>query len=120
MRFKSWGHHIHYDLEFRGWSVAESRRYAWKRKSDYAHFGAVAVGLELVPIFNLLFMWTNAVGAALWVADEYEERERITQSQTPSTEGLLSENPYDARSPPTTAASTTTLYPDESSYLVHK
>ncbi|KAG2183223.1 hypothetical protein INT43_006227 [Umbelopsis isabellina] len=117
---KIWGHHIHYDLEFRGWSVAESRRYAWKRKSDYAHFGAVAVGLELVPIFNLLFMWTNAVGAALWVADQYEERERITKSQTPSTEGLLSENPYDARSPPTTSASATTLYPDESTYLVHK
>jgi hypothetical protein len=107
-------------LEFRGWSVSESRRYAWQRKSEYATFGAVAVALELIPIFNLLFMWTNAVGAALWVADQYEENERKIASQTPSTEGLITPDTYGKRPPPTAEPSAATLYPDESTYLVHK
>ncbi|KAI9285869.1 hypothetical protein BC943DRAFT_277595 [Umbelopsis sp. AD052] len=115
-----WGHHIHYDLEFRGWTVAESRRYAWQRKSEYASFGAVAVALELIPFFNLFFMWTNAVGAALWVADQYEENERALASQSPSIEGLLSPEPYGRTAPPTAAPSAATLYPDESTHLVHK
>lgn len=115
----SWGHHIHYDLEFRGWTVSESRRYAWQRKSEYANFGAIAVALELIPIFNLLFMWTNAVGAALWVADQYEENERKIASQTPSVEGLTTLDPYGRRAP-TAEPSAATLYPDESTYLVHK
>lgn len=72
----SWGHHIHYDLEFRGFSVGDSRRFAWKHKESYCSFGTVAVALELIPIFNLLFMWTNVVGAALWVGDKYEKNER--------------------------------------------
>ncbi|CAO3658614.1 unnamed protein product [Umbelopsis vinacea] len=107
-----WGHHIHYDLEFRGWTVSESRRYAWQRKSEYANFGAIAVALELIPIFNLLFMWTNAVGAALWVADQYEENERKIASQTPSVEGLTTLDPYGRRAP-TAEPSAATLYPDE-------
>ncbi|KAI9470465.1 hypothetical protein BDB00DRAFT_862580 [Zychaea mexicana] len=71
-----WGQHIHYDIEFRGFSVSESRRYAWQNRGAYCSFGVVAVALELVPIFNLLFMWTNVVAAALWVADKYEKNER--------------------------------------------
>ncbi|KAG0176261.1 hypothetical protein DFQ29_006338 [Apophysomyces sp. BC1021] len=71
----AWGHHIHYDLEFRGFTVSESRQYAWRKRASYSSFGAVAVALELVPFFNLLFMWTNVVGAALWAADNYERNE---------------------------------------------
>jgi uncharacterized protein involved in cysteine biosynthesis len=72
----SWGHHLHYDLEFRGFSVSDSRSFAWRHKGQYCNFGVVAVALELVPLFNLLFMWTNVVGAALWVGDKYEKNER--------------------------------------------
>ncbi|KAI9263701.1 hypothetical protein BY458DRAFT_575317 [Sporodiniella umbellata] len=90
-RFKSWGHHIHYDLEFRGLNVSQSRRLAWKSRSAYCQFGAVAVALELVPLFNLLFMWTNVVGAALYVGDKYEKNERIIARHTrkPSGYGSL-------------------------------
>ncbi|KAI7879130.1 hypothetical protein K492DRAFT_164102 [Lichtheimia hyalospora FSU 10163] len=76
-----WGQHIHYDLEFRGFSVSDSRRYAWKNRSSYCSFGVVAVALEIVPLFNLLFMWTNVVGAALWVADKYEKNEKEIAKQ---------------------------------------
>ncbi|RCI04802.1 hypothetical protein CU098_000085 [Rhizopus stolonifer] len=77
-----WGHHIHYDLEFRGLSVGQSRRLAWKHRSAYCQFGTVAVALELVPFFNLLFMWTNVVGAALYVGDRYEKNERNIAKNT--------------------------------------
>jgi hypothetical protein len=72
---------IHYDLEFRGFSIAESRRHAWQHREEYCAFGVVAVALELVPLFNLIFMWTNIVGAALWIADEYERNERNIAKQ---------------------------------------
>ncbi|CEG67875.1 hypothetical protein RMATCC62417_04232 [Rhizopus microsporus] len=93
-----WGHHIHYDLEFRGLGVSESRKYAWQHRSAYCQFGTVAVALELIPLFNLLFMWTNVVGAALYVGDKYEKNERdIIRRQNSagnaSTEALVVGHP---------------------------
>ncbi|OAQ33987.1 hypothetical protein K457DRAFT_148133 [Linnemannia elongata AG-77] len=72
----TFGIRFHYDAEIRNMPVSQSRREAWARKSEYTSFGAVAVGLEMIPIANLLFMWTNIVGCALWVADEIEKEER--------------------------------------------
>ncbi|OBZ84733.1 Sulfate transporter CysZ [Choanephora cucurbitarum] len=92
-----WGHHLHYDLEFRGFSVGDSRSYAWRHKADYCQFGAVAVALELVPFFNLIFMWTNVVGAALWVGDKYEKNEREIakrQQRTHSASNEIVISPY--------------------------
>ncbi|KAF9133357.1 hypothetical protein BGW39_009954 [Mortierella sp. 14UC] len=117
----TFGIRFHYDAEIRNKPLAQSRREAWGRKSEYTSFGAVAVGLEMIPIANLLFMWTNIVGCALWVADEIERDERhqrqIAQDQLQqqeqqqqqlqsagsiiSTPESLSSSSY---SPPTTAA----------------
>ncbi|RUS12701.1 hypothetical protein BC937DRAFT_87227, partial [Endogone sp. FLAS-F59071] len=72
----TWGHMIHYDLEFLSLTVLESRHRAWARRHEYVSFGAVCVALELVPIAGLLFMWTNVVASALWVVDEIEEEEK--------------------------------------------
>ncbi|KAG0742439.1 hypothetical protein G6F61_008893 [Rhizopus arrhizus] len=87
-----WGHHIHYDLEFRGLSVSQSKSIAWKHRQAYCQFGTVAVALELIPLFNLLFMWTNVVGAALYVGDKYEKNEKEImnrQNASISTEALV-------------------------------
>nr|CAG8506331.1 3927_t:CDS:2 [Entrophospora candida] len=65
----TWGHQIHYHLEIKHWSVNQSRKFAWRNREDYIEFGAIAVALELIPILNLVFFWTNVVGAALWTAD---------------------------------------------------
>jgi hypothetical protein len=73
----SWSHHLHYDLEFRGLKVSESSKKAWQEKWAYAHFGAVACALELVPILNILFVWTNFIGSALWIADVYEKEHKV-------------------------------------------
>ncbi|KAG0325343.1 hypothetical protein BGZ99_000757 [Dissophora globulifera] len=77
----TFGLRFHYDVEIRNISVAQSRREAWSRRSEYSGFGSIAVALEMIPIANLLFMWTNIVGCALWVADEIEKEERRQQRQ---------------------------------------
>lgn len=59
-------------MEIKGLKVGESYKSAVKNKWHYVSFGSVAFGLELIPVFNIFFMWTNIVGAALWIADEYE------------------------------------------------
>ncbi|CAG8543842.1 439_t:CDS:2 [Diversispora eburnea] len=57
-------------------SIKESRKLAWKNRKDYILFGIVAVALELIPIANFIFFWTNVVGAALWTSDIIIEERR--------------------------------------------
>ncbi|KAG0099987.1 hypothetical protein BGZ93_004913 [Podila epicladia] len=86
----TFGLRFHYDAEIRNISVLQSRKEAWERRSE---FGSVAVGLEMIPLANLLFLWTNIVGAALWVADEIEKEEaRLQQEQSSSS--LIPQQPY--------------------------
>ncbi|KAF9360394.1 hypothetical protein BGX26_009519 [Mortierella sp. AD094] len=80
----TFGLRFHYDVEIRNLSVNQSRQEAWKRKHEYMGFGAVAVGLEMIPIANILLVWTNIVGSALWVADEIERDEIQLQQETSS------------------------------------
>ncbi|KAI1319270.1 hypothetical protein EDD11_004407 [Mortierella claussenii] len=77
----TFGIRFHYDAEIRNLSVSESRKQAWRRRREYTGFGSIAVALEMIPIANLLFMWTNIVGCALWVADEIEREERREQER---------------------------------------
>ena len=63
----------------------------------------MAVGLEMIPLANLLFVWTNIVGSALWVADEIEKEEaRLQQEQSSSS--LIPQQPY-RDSPPSSTPS---------------
>jgi uncharacterized protein involved in cysteine biosynthesis len=75
-------------LEFRGFSVQDSRAFAWRHRSAYCNFGTVAVALELVPLFNLLFMWTNVVGAALYAGDKYIKNEKTIAANNSSGSSL--------------------------------
>ncbi|KAF9206508.1 hypothetical protein BGZ49_002325 [Haplosporangium sp. Z 27] len=77
----TFGLRFHYDVEIRNISVMQSRREGWQRKDEYMGFGAVAVGFEMIPIANILFVWTNIVGSALWVADEIERDEALAQQE---------------------------------------
>ncbi|KAI8367475.1 uncharacterized protein BYT42DRAFT_648511 [Radiomyces spectabilis] len=74
---KCWSHFIHYDVDFRGMTAKESLRFAWNHRKSYCLFGTVAVALELVPVANLIFVWTNIVGAALWAGDNFEKAEQL-------------------------------------------
>ncbi|GJJ73381.1 CysZ protein [Entomortierella parvispora] len=75
---------FHYDVEIRYISVLQSREEAWARRQEYTSFGSVAFALEMIPLANLFFMWTNIVGAALWVADEIEKEESRLQNLSSS------------------------------------
>ncbi|KAF9582742.1 hypothetical protein BGW38_010822 [Lunasporangiospora selenospora] len=80
----TFGIRFHYDSDIRNIPVGQSRREAWKRRSEFVGFGSMAVMLEMIPIANLFFMWTNIVGCALWVADEIEKQE---QAPRPISQG---------------------------------
>ncbi|KAF9975327.1 hypothetical protein BGZ73_001090 [Actinomortierella ambigua] len=72
---------FHYNNDIRNISISQGRSEAWANRKSYTSFGSVAVGLEMVPFANLIFMWTNIVGCALWVADEIEQQERQQHNQ---------------------------------------
>lgn len=82
---------FHYDVEIRYISVFQSRKEAWERRHEFTSFGSVAFALEMIPLANLLFVWTNIVGAALWVADEIEKEESRLQSLS-SSQSLMGNN----------------------------
>uniref|UniRef100_A0A1D1YQD9 Regulator of rDNA transcription protein 8 n=1 Tax=Anthurium amnicola TaxID=1678845 RepID=A0A1D1YQD9_9ARAE len=73
----AWGHQIHYHTEIKEWTVKQSLNFAWKNREDYSTFGFVAVALELIPIANFIFFWTNVVGAALWAADVIIDEQKL-------------------------------------------
>ncbi|CAO3615635.1 unnamed protein product [Cunninghamella blakesleeana] len=77
----TWSLVLHYDIELRGMTVTESRKHAWHNKLHFINFGVVSVALEMIPIINLLFMWTNIVGVALWISDIYLLNERLTPEE---------------------------------------
>lgn len=91
-RLYTWDAHSHYHKELKGRNFNSQRRFV--RKRWYAHhmFGMQAMALELIPGFNVLFVFTNCVGAALWAADLEDK--------------LLQENGKDDGQPSATTAAT--------------
>jgi hypothetical protein len=102
-----WSQHLHYDMEIRTLTVSGSYAYARKHKWEYANFGAIAFGLEIIPVFNIFFMWTNIVGAALWVAEEYEA-DHQAKAASGSGEQRREEN-YPVAQAPSTSSERTPL-----------
>ncbi|KAJ6577074.1 hypothetical protein DFH09DRAFT_1149197 [Mycena vulgaris] len=47
-----------------------------KRQWKYTWFGMVALLLQLIPVFSMLFLLTTAAGAALWAADLSKKKAR--------------------------------------------
>jgi hypothetical protein len=60
-------------------------------------FGVVAFALEMVPFANLVFAFTNTVGAALWAADLEREGERNDTATADSTAPALREQAKQAQ-----------------------
>lgn len=90
----------------RGNKVRESYKHASHNRSTYVSFGAIAFGLEIIPVLNILFVWTNVVGAGLWIADEYEKEKGITKR---STNGDSSRDIYPVAQPPNASTERTPL-----------
>jgi len=57
-----------------------------RRQLSYTYFGTIALLLQLIPIFSMLFLLTTAAGSALWVIRLEEIRKRSTTASTADTE----------------------------------
>ncbi|RKP10401.1 etoposide-induced protein 2.4-domain-containing protein [Thamnocephalis sphaerospora] len=73
----AWEKQTRYHVEIKGWDFKQSRAYAAHHWRAYAGFGTVCYFLQLVPIANIFFSFTNAVGAALWSAAQWEEEQKL-------------------------------------------
>jgi uncharacterized protein involved in cysteine biosynthesis len=67
------GYHARY-FQLKGYDKRTREEFVEKRKGEYAAFGAIAVGFNLIPVVGLLFNVTSTVGAALW-ANKMEKRQ---------------------------------------------
>ena len=57
-----------------GLNKKEKRAVISRRKLPYTWFGTVALLLQLVPVFSMLFLLTTASGSALWVVQLEKQR----------------------------------------------
>lgn len=56
-------------FERKGLSFLQQWKFVKTHLNDYLSFGAVAVLLDSIPVFNILFFYTNIIGSALWAID---------------------------------------------------
>lgn len=82
-------HHWRYFklLEF---TKKEKKAFVKKRQLKYTWFGTVALLLQLVPVFSMLFLLTTAAGSALWVA-KLEERKAALEDNGQAAERYVDE-----------------------------
>jgi uncharacterized protein involved in cysteine biosynthesis len=53
----------------KGYTEAQREEFLKRNKAGYMIFGAVCTLLQMVPLANVLFLYTNVVGAALWAVE---------------------------------------------------
>lgn len=56
-------------FQLKEWNKGQRETHIEQNRGGYTAFGVVAFLLEMVPFANLVFAFTNTVGAALWAAD---------------------------------------------------
>jgi len=56
-------------FQLKKWSKWQRETHIEQCRAAYTSFGVVAFLLEMVPVVNLIFTFTNTTGAALWAAD---------------------------------------------------
>lgn len=59
-------HHWRY-FKLLDYTKKERNAFIKKRQLKYTWFGTVALLLQLIPVFSMLFLLTTAAGSALWV-----------------------------------------------------
>ncbi|KAJ3154131.1 hypothetical protein HK101_001686 [Irineochytrium annulatum] len=80
--------HLGY-LTMKGLRFKEIVEHVRARRASYAGFGSVALALELIPMFDCLFVFTNVIGAALWAADMEDALKELGEEEATSLRGLL-------------------------------
>ena len=85
-RLYTWDSHSHYHYELKRRKFPAQRKFVRRHWYAYHMFGMQAMALELIPGFNVLFVFTNCVGAALWAAD-FEDKLLQESATTATTVG---------------------------------
>jgi hypothetical protein len=70
-------------FQLKKWSASQREQWLKEHTGAYSGFGTVATLLELVPFANILFSFTNTVGAALWAADLEKKENAMTSGTAP-------------------------------------
>ncbi|KAG0224485.1 hypothetical protein B0O80DRAFT_433328 [Mortierella sp. GBAus27b] len=68
-------HRRYFDMK--DMTVEEREKWIHSRQDEYTAFAFVSQALELVPIFSILFGFTNTIGAALWAADLERDQDTL-------------------------------------------
>lgn len=55
------------------WNFKAQNNCFWKYRLEYTQFGVMALLLEMIPGFTLLFMFTNNIGMALWSVENHDK-----------------------------------------------
>ncbi|KZZ93241.1 hypothetical protein AAL_05626 [Moelleriella libera RCEF 2490] len=71
-------------FQLKKWTAAQKREWLENHTGAYTAFGLVATLLEMIPVANIFFTYTNTVGAALWAADIEELNTSMTDKTAPS------------------------------------
>ncbi|EXJ55033.1 uncharacterized protein A1O5_12772 [Cladophialophora psammophila CBS 110553] len=56
-------------FQLKEWNKKQREMHIAEHRGGYTAFGVAAFLLEMIPFANLIFAFTNTVGAALWAAD---------------------------------------------------
>lgn len=56
-------------FQLKQWTKNQQDAFVEQNRGGYTSFGVVSFLLEMIPFANLVFAFTNTVGAALWAAD---------------------------------------------------
>lgn len=70
-------------FQLKKWSASQREQWLKEHTGAYSGFGTVATLLELVPFANIIFSFTNTVGAALWAADIEKKENAMTSGTAP-------------------------------------
>ncbi|KAI9844055.1 MAG: hypothetical protein M1838_002346 [Thelocarpon superellum] len=78
-------HHWRY-FKLLGYHRKERNESIRRWRLRYTWFGTVALTLQLIPLFSMLFLLTSAAGAALWAADLHREQRDPPEPPAPAGE----------------------------------
>jgi len=70
-------------FQLKKWNNSQREEWLKENAAPYAAFGTVATLLELIPLVNIFFTFTNTTGAALWAADIESNNTSMTEMTTP-------------------------------------
>lgn len=71
-------------FQLKGWSSRQQQDWLELHVGPYTAFGIIATLLEMIPLASTFFVFTNAVGAALWAADIEQKNTDLTSSTAPN------------------------------------